>query len=100
MVFITAGMGGGTGTAPRRRGHVARQMGALTVAVVTSPSTSRASARCSSPRGIQRLRQEVDTLITIPNQHLLKIAEKRTPIREAFFMADEACARACRASPT
>jgi cell division protein FtsZ len=91
MVFITAGMGGGTGTgAAPVVAHVARQMGALTVAVVTKPFDFEGKRKMQlAEEGIEKLRQEVDTLITIPNQHLLKIAEKRTPIREAFFMADE-----------
>ncbi len=91
MVFITAGMGGGTGTggAPVVA-HVARQLGALTVAVVTKPFDFEGKRKMQlAEEGITKLRQEVDTLITIPNQHLLKIAEKRTPIREAFFMADD-----------
>jgi len=90
-VFITAGMGGGTGTgAAPVVAHVARQMGALTVAVVTKPFDFEGKRKMQlAEEGISRLRQEVDTLITIPNQHLLKIAEKRTPIREAFFMADD-----------
>ncbi len=91
MVFITAGMGGGTGTgAAPVVAHVARQIGALTVAVVTKPFDFEGKRKMQlAEEGIEKLRQEVDTLITIPNQHLLKIAEKRTPIREAFFMADE-----------
>src|SRR5512136_1742884 len=91
MVFITAGMGGGTGTgAAPVVAHVARQMGALTVAVVTKPFDFEGKRKMQlAEEGIAKLRQEVDTLITIPNQHLLKIAEKRTPIREAFFMADD-----------
>jgi cell division protein FtsZ len=91
MVFITAGMGGGTGTggAPVVA-HIARQLGALTVAVVTKPFDFEGKRKMQlAEEGITKLRQEVDTLITIPNQHLLKIAEKRTPIREAFFMADD-----------
>jgi cell division protein FtsZ len=91
MVFITAGMGGGTGTggAPVVA-HIARQLGALTVAVVTKPFDFEGKRKAQlAEEGAERLRQEVDTLITIPNQHLLRIAEKRTPIREAFFMADE-----------
>ncbi|HEY9593168.1 MAG TPA: cell division protein FtsZ [Spirochaetia bacterium] len=91
MVFITAGMGGGTGTgAAPVVAKVARQLGALTVAVVTKPFDFEGKRKMQlAEEGIEKLRQEVDTLITIPNQHLLKIAEKRTPIREAFFMADE-----------
>ncbi len=91
MVFITAGMGGGTGTgAAPIVAKVARQLGVLTVAVVTKPFDFEGKRKMQlAEEGIGKLRQEVDTLITIPNQHLLKIAEKRTPIREAFFMADE-----------
>ncbi|HMK74024.1 MAG TPA: cell division protein FtsZ, partial [Myxococcaceae bacterium] len=91
MVFVTAGMGGGTGTgAAPVVAHVARQMGALTVAVVTKPFDFEGKKRMrQAERAARELRDHVDTLITIPNQHLLKIAEKRTPIREAFFMADE-----------
>ncbi len=91
MVFVTAGMGGGTGTgAAPVVAHIARQMGALTVAVVTKPFDFEGKRKMQlADEGITKLRQEVDTLITIPNQHLLAIAEKRTPIREAFFMADE-----------
>jgi cell division protein FtsZ len=91
MVFITAGMGGGTGTgAAPVVAHIARQLGALTVAVVTKPFDFEGKRKSLlAEEGTERLRQEVDTLITIPNQHLLRIAEKRTPIREAFFMADE-----------
>jgi cell division protein FtsZ len=91
MVFITAGMGGGTGTgAAPVVAHIARQLGALTVAVVTKPFDFEGKRKMQlADEGITKLRQEVDTLITIPNQHLLAIAEKRTPIREAFFMADE-----------
>jgi cell division protein FtsZ len=91
MVFITAGMGGGTGTggAPVVA-HIARQLGALTVAVVTKPFDFEGKRKAQlAEEGAEKLRREVDTLITIPNQHLLRIAEKRTPIREAFFMADE-----------
>ncbi|MCX7031742.1 MAG: cell division protein FtsZ [Spirochaetes bacterium] len=91
MVFITAGMGGGTGTggAPVVA-HIARELGALTVAVVTKPFDFEGKRKAQlAEEGTERLRREVDTLITIPNQHLLRIAEKRTPIREAFFMADE-----------
>jgi cell division protein FtsZ len=91
MVFITAGMGGGTGTggAPVVA-RIARELGALTVAVVTKPFDFEGKRKSQlAEEGAEKLRQEVDTLITIPNQHLLRIAEKRTPIREAFFMADE-----------
>lgn len=91
MVFITAGMGGGTGTgsAPVIAG-VARELGALTVAVVTKPFDFEGKVKMRyAEEGIEKLRQAVDTLIVIPNQHLLKIVEKRTPILEAFRLADD-----------
>jgi cell division protein FtsZ len=91
MVFITAGMGGGTGTggAPVVA-RVAREEGALSVAVVTKPFDFEGKRKMAlAEEGISRLRQEVDTLIVIPNQYLLKIVERRTPIREAFLMADD-----------
>jgi cell division protein FtsZ len=91
MVFITAGMGGGTGTggAPVVA-RVARELGALSVAVVTKPFDFEGKRKMAlAEEGIIRLRDEVDTLIVIPNQYLLKIVERRTPIREAFLMADD-----------
>jgi cell division protein FtsZ len=91
MVFITAGMGGGTGTggAPVVA-RVAREMGSLSVAVVTKPFDFEGKRKMAlAEEGIARLRDEVDTLIVIPNQYLLKIVERRTPIREAFLMADD-----------
>jgi cell division protein FtsZ len=91
MVFITAGMGGGTGTggAPVVA-RVARELGALCVAVVTKPFDFEGKRKMAlAEEGIARLREAVDTLIVIPNQYLLKIVERRTPIREAFLMADD-----------
>jgi cell division protein FtsZ len=91
MVFITAGMGGGTGTggAPVVA-RVARGLGALCVAVVTKPFDFEGKRKMAlAEEGIARLREAVDTLIVIPNQYLLKIVERRTPIREAFLMADD-----------
>jgi cell division protein FtsZ len=91
MVFITAGMGGGTGTggAPVVA-HLARELGVLSVAVVTKPFDFEGRRKMSlAEEGIEKLRREVDTLIVIPNQYLLKIVERRTPIREAFLMADD-----------
>jgi cell division protein FtsZ len=91
MVFITAGMGGGTGTggAPVVA-RVARELGALSVAVVTKPFDFEGRRKMAlAEEGIEKLRGEVDTLIVIPNQYLLKIVERRTPIREAFLMADD-----------
>ena len=90
MVFITAGMGGGTGTgAAPVIAQVAKEVGALTVAVVTRPFLFEgARRRKQSEEGIENLRQCVDTLITIPNQRLISIANERTTLKEAFAMAD------------
>lgn len=91
MVFITAGMGGGTGTGSAPViAEVARELGALTVAVVTKPFDFEGKVKMRlAEEGIEKLRLAVDTLIVIPNQHLLKVVEKRTPIREAFKLADD-----------
>jgi len=91
MVFVTAGMGGGTGTgAAPVIGHVARELGTLTVAVVTKPFDFEGKRKMViAEEGIEKLRRDVDTLIVIPNQYLLKIVERRTPIRDAFSMADD-----------
>ena len=91
MVFITAGMGGGTGTgAAPIVAEIAKETGALTVAVVTKPFDFEGKKKMKlAEEGIKKLREAVDTLIIIPNQYLLKIVEKRTPIREAFLMADD-----------
>jgi cell division protein FtsZ len=91
MVFITAGMGGGTGTgAAPVVARVAREIGSLSVAVVTKPFDFEGRRKMEiAEEGIARLRTEVDTLIVIPNQYLLKVVERRTPIREAFLMADD-----------
>ncbi len=91
MVFITAGMGGGTGTgAAPIVARISRELGSLSVAVVTKPFDFEGRRKMElADEGIARLRDEVDTLIVIPNQYLLKIVERRTPIREAFLMADD-----------
>jgi len=91
MVFITAGMGGGTGTgAAPVIAAVAKELGILTVAVVTKPFDFEGRRKMQlAEDGIRKLRANVDTLITIPNQHLLKIVERRTPIKEAFLVADD-----------
>lgn len=91
MVFITAGMGGGTGTgAAPVVARIAREVGALTVAVVTKPFDFEGRRKLVlADEGIEKLRDAVDTLIIIPNQYLLKVVERRTPIREAFLMADD-----------
>ena len=91
MVFIMAGTGGGTGTgATPIVARIAREIEALSVAVVTKPFDFEGRRKMKiAEEGIEKLRQEVDTLIVIPNQYLLKIVERRTPIKEAFFMADD-----------
>jgi cell division protein FtsZ len=90
MVFITAGMGGGTGTgAAPVVAQLAKEAGALTVAVVTKPFAFEGSRRNrQAEAGIQELRGIVDTLITIPNQRLLTVVEKGTSLQEAFRVAD------------
>lgn len=91
MVFITAGMGGGTGTggAPVVA-EIARSVGCLTVAVVTTPFSFEGKKKfLLAQSGIEKLRKQVDTLIMIPNQYLLKVAENNTPIKQAFLMADD-----------
>ena len=91
MVFITAGEGGGTGTggAPII-GHVAHELGALTVGVVTRPFGFEGRRRAEQAQtGIKNLRDQVDTLIVIPNDRLLQVVEKRTSVMEAFRMADD-----------
>src|ERR1700727_2770817 len=91
MVFVTAGEGGGTGTgaAPVIAEIAKNEIGALTVGVVTRPFAFEGSRRASSAQdGIQRLRENVDTLIVIPNEKLLAIVERRTSILEAFREAD------------
>jgi cell division protein FtsZ len=90
MVFITAGMGGGTGTgAAPVIASMAREKNILTVAVVTKPFTFEGRPRMrQAEAGIQELRDQVDTLIVIPNQRLLEVVDKRTPLREAFQVAD------------
>jgi cell division protein FtsZ len=90
MVFITAGMGGGTGTGGASVvSQIARDMGALTVAVVTKPFLFEGKRRQKQAElGIQRLRETVDTLITIPNQRLLQVASPDLTMMAAFNMAD------------
>src|SRR6202022_2157621 len=91
MVFVTAGEGGGTGTgAPPVIAEIAKnEIGALTVGVVTRPFEFEGAQRSRhAVEGIQRLREEVDTLIVIPNNRLLSIVERRTSILDAFREAD------------
>ncbi|MBA15639.1 MAG: cell division protein FtsZ [Sphingomonas sp.] len=91
MVFLAAGMGGGTGTgAAPVIAKAARDMGILTVGVVTKPFAFEGKRRAqSAERGIEELQQYVDTLIVIPNQNLFLIANANTTFKEAFEMADE-----------
>ncbi|MHB8917137.1 MAG: cell division protein FtsZ [Desulfocucumaceae bacterium] len=91
MVFVTAGMGGGTGTgAAPMVAEVAKEMGALTVGVVTKPFTFEGRKRMTQAEvGIQNLKAKVDTLITIPNDRLLQVIDKHTSIVEAFRIADD-----------
>ena len=91
MAFITAGMGGGTGTgAAPVIAHAARELGVLTVGVVTKPFDFEGTRRMrSANEGINELAKEVDTLIIIPNQNLFRIANAQTTFAEAFAMADE-----------
>jgi cell division protein FtsZ len=91
MVFITAGMGGGTGTgAAPVVAEVAKEMGILTVGVVTKPFTFEGKRRTvHAEKGIVDLKKKVDTLVTIPNDRLLQVIEKRTSIVDAFRIADD-----------
>jgi cell division protein FtsZ len=91
MVFITAGMGGGTGTGSSPViAQIAQELGALTVGVVTKPFTFEGSHRRKvAEQGIEQLKPVVDTLIVIPNDRLLQIASRNTSMLEAFRMADE-----------
>ena len=91
MVFITAGMGGGTGTgAAPVVAEIAKEMGALTVAIVTKPFQFEGVKRAKRAlEGIAKLREKIDTLITIPNQRLFSIVPKGTTLLEAFKIADD-----------
>lgn len=91
MVFVTAGMGGGTGTgAAPVVARVAQELGALTIGVVTRPFYFEGSKRAASAeRGIEQLQKHVDTLIIIPNDRLLDITNKRMPLDDSFQLADD-----------
>lgn len=91
MVFVTAGMGGGTGTgAAPIVAETSKEMGILTVAVVTKPFPFEGKRRTiQAEAGIEELKQSVDTLIVIPNEKLLQVVEKQTSIVEAFRMSDD-----------
>ena len=95
MVFITAGMGGGTGTGSAPIiARIAKQLGALTVAVVTTPFEFEGRYKMKlAEEGIAKLREEVDTLIVIPNQYLFKIIDNTTSYNKAYMMADEVLCR-------
>jgi cell division protein FtsZ len=98
MVFVTAGMGGGTGTGSAPViARLARESGALTVGVVTKPFQFEGRKRMNqADDGMRELKAAVDTLITIPNQRLLSVASRNTPLREAFQRADEVLLQAVR----
>lgn len=91
MVFVTAGMGGGTGTGGTPIvARAAREAGALTIGVVTRPFTFEGSQRArSAEAGIEQLKEHVDTLIVIPNDRLLETADKRVSLLDSFRMADD-----------
>jgi len=91
MVFITAGMGGGTGTgAAPVIARIARELGILTVGVVTKPFSFEGARRLrTAEEGIEKLKPFVDTLIVVPNQNLFRIANEKTTFAKAFEMADE-----------
>lgn len=91
MVFITAGMGGGTGTgAAPIIAQIAKQLGALTVGVVTKPFSFEGKRRMNQANaGLEKLKENVDSLIVVPNDKLIEVVERRTTIREAFYVVDE-----------
>lgn len=98
MVFVTAGMGGGTGTgaAPIVAG-IAQELGILTVAVVSKPFTYEGNRRMSHAEdGLRELKKHVDTLLVIPNQRLLQIVDKSTSMLEAFKVADDVLLQAIK----
>ncbi|MBM3137743.1 MAG: cell division protein FtsZ, partial [Chloroflexi bacterium] len=91
MVFVTAGMGGGTGTgAAPIISQIGRELNALTIGVVTRPFTFEGAKRSQSAEsGIQNLKKVTDTLIVIPNDRLLQIVDKRSSLQDAFKFADD-----------
>ena len=91
MVFVTAGMGGGTGTgAAAVVAGTAKELGILTIAVVTKPFTFEGKKRLAqAERGVESLKGKVDSLVVIPNDKLLQIIDRKTSIVEAFKMADD-----------
>ena len=91
MVFVTCGLGGGTGTgASPAIAEIARDLGALTVAVVTKPFAFEGAQRKNiAERGLSELADKVDTIITIPNDKLLQVIDKKTTLLDAFMVVDE-----------
>ncbi|MDP3976360.1 MAG: cell division protein FtsZ [bacterium] len=91
MVFVTAGMGGGTGSgAAPMIAEIARELGALTIAVVTRPFAFEGQRRIhQATQALEILRERVDTLITIPNDRILNIIDKKTPLTDAFTIVDD-----------
>lgn len=98
MVFIAAGMGGGTGTgAAPVVADLARSMGILTVAVVTKPFTFEGRVRdANAGMGLENLRHAADTVIVVPNQKLISVVPKGTPMKQAFMVADDVLSSATR----
>ncbi|MDH4100871.1 MAG: cell division protein FtsZ, partial [Nitrospirota bacterium] len=98
MVFVTAGMGGGTGSgAAPVIASIAREIGALTVGIVTKPFIFEGSRRLrNAEESIRELKKNVDTIIIIPNQRILNVADRKTPMQEAFKMADDVLRQAVR----
>jgi cell division protein FtsZ len=98
MLFVTAGMGGGTGTgAAPVLARIAKEAGILTVGVVTRPFEFEGPRRMAqAEEGITELKESVNTLITIPNQRLLGMVERTTPMKEAFKKANDVLLQACR----
>ena len=98
MVFITAGMGGGTGTGGGPVvANIAKSVGALVVGIVTKPFTCEGKKRMAQAEaGIEEMKKQVDTLIMIPNQKLLSIVERNTPLQEAFDKANDVLYNATR----
>jgi cell division protein FtsZ len=91
MVFITCGMGGGTGTgASPIVAQIAKEVGALTIGVVTRPFTFEGSRRIQTAEaGINKLKEQADTLIVIPNDRLLQIVDKKASLQSSFRVADD-----------
>lgn len=98
MIFITAGMGGGTGTgAAPVIANLAREVGAVAVGVVTKPFSFEGMARMQkAEEGIAELKKNVDALIVIPNERLLNLAEKKTPLLDSFKLADDVLGQAVK----